>query len=106
MYLGRVVESGADDDIYDAPKHPYTQALLSAVPVPDPGLRGSRRRIVLTGEVPSPTSRPAGCRFASRCWRAEQVCTESEPELLPVGAAQEAACHFVETVQPLALEAL
>jgi oligopeptide transport system ATP-binding protein len=103
MYLGRVVETGADAEIYEAARHPYTQALLSAVPVPDPARRGSRQRIVLVGDVPSPTSRPTGCRFASRCWRAEAVCAESEPELLPVGPVQEAACHFAATAQPLPL---
>jgi oligopeptide transport system ATP-binding protein len=103
MYLGRVVETGADADIYESPRHPYTQALLSAVPVPDPARRGSRKRIVLAGDVPSPTSRPTGCRFAGRCWRAAAVCTDSEPQLLPVGPAQEAACHFAEAAQPLPL---
>jgi oligopeptide transport system ATP-binding protein len=104
MYLGRVAESGETAEaggIYGAPAHPYTQALLSAVPVPDPTLRGTRKRIVLTGDVPSPTNPPSGCRFRGRCWRAEAICAEQDPPLRPVAPRHEAACHFAEPAAPL-----
>ena len=75
MYLGKLVELGDEDEIYSRPTHPYTQALLSAVPVPDPTLRNSREQIVLTGDVPSPANPPKACRFHTRCWKAQEVCT-------------------------------
>ena len=99
MYLGKIVELGTEDEIYGHPTHPYTQALLSAVPVPDPTLRGQREQIVLTGDVPSPANPPAGCRFHTRCWKAQEVCGVDEPGLVdrPDGLdAHRSACHFAE----------
>jgi oligopeptide transport system ATP-binding protein len=99
MYLGKIAELGEEDEVYDRPTHPYTQALLSAVPVPDPTLRGKREQIVLTGDVPSPANPPAGCRFHTRCWRAQDLCKTEVPPLEPrpdgVGAHL-SACHFAE----------
>ncbi|GDY76841.1 ABC transporter ATP-binding protein [Streptomyces avermitilis] len=106
MYLGRIVETGKDAEIYDHPTHPYTQALLSAVPVPDPEAREHRERIILVGDVPSPTNIPSGCRFRTRCWKAQERCALEVP-LLAVPAvfrftsgpaAHDSACHFAETV--------
>ncbi|CAL9531831.1 Vitamin B12 import ATP-binding protein BtuD [Streptomyces sp. enrichment culture] len=100
MYLGRVVETGTDAEIYDHPTHPYTQALLSAVPVPDPQARAHRERIILTGDVPSPANPPSGCRFRTRCWKARQRCADevpllAVPQAFPEGpAAHPSACHF------------
>ena len=81
MYLGKVVERGTGAEIYDHPRHPYTQALLSAVPVPDPDLRGRREEIILQGDVPSPINPPSGCRFRTRCWKATDHCAEEVPTL-------------------------
>jgi oligopeptide transport system ATP-binding protein len=95
MYLGKVVEIGNENEIYEHPTHPYTQALLSAVPVPDPQLRGHRDQVVLEGDVPSPANPPSGCRFRTRCWKAEEICAEQEPLLEQrVGSAHPSACHF------------
>ena len=99
MYLGRMVEIGDEDDIYSRPTHPYTQALLSAVPVPDPTLRGKRDQIVLSGDVPSPANPPAGCHFHTRCWKAEDVCRTETPQLVlhEDGHGQHLSrCHFAE----------
>ncbi len=97
MYLGKLAEIGNEHEIYERPMHPYTQALLSAVPVPDPTLRGHRAQIMLEGDLPSPANPPSGCRFRTRCWKAQDICAEQEPPLEPHGAAgQLAACHFAE----------
>jgi oligopeptide transport system ATP-binding protein len=97
MYLGKAVEIGDETEIYEEPTHPYTQALLSAVPVPDPRLRGHRDQIVLSGDVPSPANPPSGCRFRTRCWKAEDVCATDVPELVVrETSAHPSACHFAK----------
>jgi oligopeptide transport system ATP-binding protein len=96
MYLGKLVEIGTEDQIYSEPCHPYTQALLSAVPVPDPTKRNTREIIRLTGDVPSPANPPSGCRFRTRCWKAEQRCADEEPLLEVRVAGHPSACHFAE----------
>jgi oligopeptide transport system ATP-binding protein len=97
MYLGKIVELGNDQAIYEQPTHPYTQALLSAVPVPDPRLRGRRDQIMLEGDVPSPADPPSGCRFRTRCWKAQNVCAQQEPQLeMRPRSPHPSACHFAE----------
>jgi oligopeptide/dipeptide ABC transporter ATP-binding protein len=106
MYLGKVMEVGTREEIYGTPMHPYTQALLSAVPIESPNQRGKRKRIMLEGDVPSPANPPSGCRFRTRCWKAQPICAEEESPLVEHGGSareHRAACHFAEVMRPLDL---
>ena len=95
MYLGAIVEYGDAHDVFTRPTHPYTQALLSAVPVPDPRLRDPARRRLLTGEIPNPADPPSGCPFRTRCWKAQEICAEERPSLqIRTEARTLSACHF------------
>jgi peptide/nickel transport system ATP-binding protein len=96
MYLGKLVELSDAKDLYAAPMHPYTVALLSAVPVPDPSTRGERERIRLQGDVPSPLNPPPACRFHTRCWKAQEVCGTVEPPMVELAPGRQVACHFPE----------
>ena len=107
MYLGRIVETGDVDSVFERPSHPYTQALLSAIPVPDPAKERQRKRLLLKGDLPSPADPPSGCRFRSRCFKYEVLdgpsrsrCETEDPELYVQGDDHRAACHFAE---PLAV---
>jgi oligopeptide/dipeptide ABC transporter ATP-binding protein len=102
MYLGRIVEIGNETDIYERPTHPYTQALLSAIPVPDPALRKKKRPILLQGDLPSPSNLPSGCAFRTRCWKAQEICGRVEPALEDRGGhGHPSRCHFPEVAPPL-----
>ncbi len=94
MYLGRVVELAKSEEMYKLPLHPYTQALLSAIPVPDPNIEAKRKRIILEGDVPSPVNPPSGCNFHPRCWKAQAICREVIPPLEEKQSNHYAACHF------------
>jgi oligopeptide transport system ATP-binding protein len=99
MYLGRIVELSERDDLFEQPTHPYTQALLSAIPVPDPDVEEKRQRIVLEGDVPNPADPPPGCSFHTRCAYATDICRAEEPEFRNLGSAEQphmVACHHAE----------
>ncbi|MFZ9100842.1 MAG: ABC transporter ATP-binding protein [Candidatus Planktophila sp.] len=93
MYLGKIMELAPTSELYSTPRHPYTSALLSAVPLPDPRSEKTRERIILQGDLPSPINPPKGCVFNTRCWKAQDKCRTEEPQLLTIGASQ-VACHF------------
>jgi oligopeptide/dipeptide ABC transporter ATP-binding protein len=102
MYLGKIVELSDRDELYKAPKHPYTRALLSAIPIPDPRIEKRRQRIILSGDLPSPIKLPSGCRFHTRCPMAQDICREVEPVFeAKEGREHYAACHFSEKVTPV-----
>lgn len=105
MYLGRIVEIADKDDIYSRPSHPYTQGLLSSIPIADPALRGVRERVAIRGDIPSPANPPSGCRFRTRCFKAQPRCAEEDPPLVPFGSeGQYTACFYPEQRDVLNLE--
>ncbi len=93
MYLGKIMELAPTEDLYKSPHHPYTKALLSAIPLPDPILERKREQIILSGDIPNPVNPPTGCVFNTRCWKAQEKCRTTEPTLVQIGASQ-VACHF------------
>lgn len=99
MYLGRVAEMGTAAELFSRPRHPYTESLLSAVPLPDPRLRGRRERIRLTGDVPDPSDAPPGCPFHTRCHYATEQCAEEVPPLREVSSGRQTACHYADDLQ-------
>ena len=99
MYLGRIAETGTGEQVYTEPAHPYTQALLSAVPIPDPKQERQRHRILLHGDIGNAADPPSGCRFRTRCWKAEAICAEQQPPLVDPGIGHPVACHFPETAR-------
>ncbi len=96
MYLGKIVEFGDRDQIFHSPSHPYTQALLSAVPVPEPWNIVERKEFILEGDIPSPANPPSGCRFRTRCWKAQEICKLEDPPLNEQEEGHASACHFAE----------
>ena len=99
MYMGRIVEQGLRDEVFSRPSHPYTQALVSAVPIPEPVDRAERTRILLPGEVPSPIDPPSACRFRTRCWKAQDLCASETPRLeRRLAGSGRSACHFPEPI--------
>jgi oligopeptide transport system ATP-binding protein len=96
MYVGKIVELAGRDDLYENPLHPYTQSLLSAIPIPEPAVESRRKRIVLSGDIPSPVNPPSGCRFHTRCPVAFERCIVEEPRLIDYGSGHLAACHLVQ----------
>jgi len=96
MYLGKIMETANTAELFSSPKHPYTKALLSAVPIPDPVIEKSRERIILKGDIPSPMNPPSGCVFNTRCWKAQDLCRVEAPKLLKISPTREIACHFPE----------
>ena len=101
MYLGKIISTGPTDAVFKRASHPYTQALLSAVPLADPTQRGKRKRIVLQGDPPSPIAPPSGCRVRTRCRKATDICAQAEPELIDrTGSGTRSACHHAEVLAP------
>ncbi len=99
MYLGKIVELGTVDQLFNSPKHPYTKALLSAVPVPDPKVEADRKRILLTGDIPNAVNPPSGCRFRTRCPWAQEMCATKDPEWRILQDGRRVACHFAEEIK-------
>ncbi len=96
MYLGKVMEEAPTAELFAHPRHPYTKALLSAVPIPDPRIERSRERITLKGDLPNPANPPSGCVFSTRCWKATALCREKAPEVIEISPRHKVACHFPE----------